>query len=132
MGRGINGPAIYAQATIEAGRAYHVVAVLAGDATGFNGTLTLYLNGVAVNTVSGAGQLYAHTGNIEIGSGGTTTLDINDDSGALGNFDGVLDDLSLYNTALSSNTVARPIFQDVIGQVGGGGRATGSLKVSNT
>ena len=105
-GVGSSGAPVYAQATIEAGQVYHVVAVLQGDATGFNGTLTLYLNGVAANTVSGVGQLYAHTGNIEIGSGGTTTLDINDDSGALGNFDGVLDDLSLYNTALSSNTVA--------------------------
>jgi hypothetical protein len=98
-------PAIYAQATVEAGETYHVVGVYAGNAA-TNGTLTLYINGVPVSTVGGVGELYNHSGNIEIGAGGTTTLDINGDSGALGYFDGVLDDLSLYNSALSSNTVA--------------------------
>jgi hypothetical protein len=98
-------PAIYAQAAIEAGQVYHVVGVFAGNAE-TNGTLTLYLNGVEVSTVGGVGELYNHSGNIEIGSGGTKTVDINGDSGALGFFDGVLDDLSLYDIALSSNAVA--------------------------
>jgi hypothetical protein len=66
--------------------------------------LSLYLNGVLVSTVGGVGELYNHSGDNEIGRGGN--LLHTGDSGTLANFDGVLDDLSLYNSALSSNTVA--------------------------
>ena len=96
-------PAIYAQTTVQAGQTYHVVGVFAGNAA-TNGTLSLYVNGTLVSTVGGVGELYNHSGDNEIGRGGN--LLHTGDSGNLGNFDGVLDDLSLYDTALSSNTVA--------------------------
>ena len=97
-------PAVYAQTSIQAGQTYHVVGVLDGDSVSTNGQLILYVNGVRVATAAGAGQLYAHTSNVQIGRG--TTLLHTGDSGTTATFDGVLDDLSLYNTALSSNTVA--------------------------
>ena len=96
-------PAIYAQTTIQAGQTYHVVAVLNGDPNGTTGHLILYVNGVAVSTVGGVGQLYPHTSDIEIGRG--TTLLHTGDSGVTAKFDGVLDDLSLYDVALSPATV---------------------------
>ncbi|HEV2692690.1 MAG TPA: LamG-like jellyroll fold domain-containing protein [Verrucomicrobiae bacterium] len=105
---GTTTPAVYAQAPIQAGQTYHVVGVFAGNAA-TNGTLTLYVNGVAVSTVGGVGELYNHSGDNEIGRGNTlihTSSSGNALNGVTANFDGVLDDLSLYDTALSSNTVA--------------------------
>jgi hypothetical protein len=98
-------PPVYVQTPIEAGQTYHVVGVFAGNAA-TNGTLTLYINGVPVAVTNGVGELYNHSGNIEIGAGGTTSLDAQGDQTALGYYDGVLDDLSLYDTALSANSVA--------------------------
>jgi hypothetical protein len=98
-------PAVFAQTPIQAGQTYHVVGVFAGNAA-TNGTLTLYLNGVPVAVTNGVGELYNHSGAIQIGAGGPTSLDAQGDQSALGYFDGVLDDLSLYDTALSSNSVA--------------------------
>jgi len=97
-------PAIYAQTTIQGGQTYHVVGVLNGDPVSTNGQLILYVNGVQVSSVGGVGQLYAHTSDVEIGRGGT--LLHTGDAGTTPTFSGVLDDLSLYNVALSSNTVA--------------------------
>lgn len=98
-------PPVYVQATIEAGQTYHVVGVYAGNAA-TNGTLTLYLNGVPVAVTNGVGELFNHSGAIEIGAGGPTSLDAQGDQSALGYYDGVLDDLSLYDVVLSSNSVA--------------------------
>jgi len=95
---------VYAQTTVQAGQTYHVVAVLNGDSVSTNGQLILYVNGAPVSTVSGVGQLYAHTSDIEIGRGGTLLHD--GSSGTTASFSGVIDDLSLYNVALSSNLVA--------------------------
>lgn len=115
-------PAIYAQTTVQAGQTYHVVGVYAGNAA-TNGTLTLYVNGVQVSSVGGVGLLYAHTGDNEIGRG--NNLVHTGDGGQLANFDGVIDDLSLYNTALTANTVAAH-YQDGINAL----TSSGALAVS--
>ena len=112
---------VYAQTTVQAGQTYHVVAVLNGDSVSTNGQLILYVNGVPVSTVGGAGQLYAHTSDIEIGRGGTLLHD--GSAGTTPTFSGVVDDLSLYNVALSSNTVALH-YQE--------GTNTANLLVTNT
>ena len=97
-------PAIFAQTPIQAAQTYHVVAVLDGDASGTTGNLILYLNGVEVSRVGGVGQLYNHTGDIRVGHG--NGLIHTGQSGDLGYFDGVLDDLSLYNRALTPGHIA--------------------------
>ena len=97
-------PPVYAQTAISAGQTYHVVGVLDGDPVSTNGNLILYVNGVEVSRAGGAGQLYAHSGDIEIARG--NTLLHTGDSGVTGYFDGVIDDLSLYDTALPASSVA--------------------------
>lgn len=97
-------PAVLAQTPIQSGQSYHVVGVFDGDPSGTNGSLILYVNGVEVARGGGAGQLYNHSGDIRIGAGNGRIH--TGESGNLGYFDGVLDDLSLYNLALSSNRVA--------------------------
>jgi hypothetical protein len=98
-------PPIYTQTTIQAGQTYHVVAVLAGDPVGTNGQLILYVNGVPVSTAGGVGQLYPHNGGVYVGRG--SLLLQTGDRGPNQTFDGVLDDFSIYDTALSAATVAQ-------------------------
>ena len=98
-------PSVYAETTVQAGLTYHVVAVLNGGTVTPNGQLILYVNGVPVSTANGAGQLYAHTGN-SVNIGRINGLLHTGDSGTSGTFSGVLDDLSLYDVALSASTVA--------------------------
>jgi hypothetical protein len=101
---GLTTPAIYIETPIQAGQTYHVVAVLNGDSISTNGQLILYVNGAQVGTAGGVGQLYAHTSDIEIARG--ATLLHTGVNGTTATFSGVIDDLSLYNTALASNLVA--------------------------
>jgi len=95
-------PPIFVQTTVQAGETYHVVAVYNGNAQ-TNGTISLYVNGVLAQSTNGVGLLYAHTGDNEIGRG--NNLLHTGDSGQSANYDGVLDDLSLYDSALSSGSV---------------------------
>jgi hypothetical protein len=97
-------PAVYALAPVQAGQTYHVVAVFDGDATGTNGNLIIYLNGVEAAHGGGVGQIYNHTGDIRIGHG--NGLIHTGQNGAFGYFDGVLDALTAFNRALSPQRVA--------------------------
>ncbi|MCW5557776.1 MAG: Ig-like domain-containing protein, partial [Verrucomicrobiae bacterium] len=97
-------PAVFVQTTIQVGQTYHAVAVQNGDATGVTGSLILYLNGVEVARTGDVGQIYAHTGDVQIGRG--NGIIHTGENGNLGYFDGVLDDLSAYNIALSAERVA--------------------------
>lgn len=112
-------PAVFVQHTVQVGQAYHVVAVFDGDATGTTGNLILYVNGVEVGRAPGAGQIYNHTGDVQIGRGNALTH--TGGSGDFGFFDGVLDDLSTYNKAL---TAARVTAHHQAGIGGGGGNST--------
>ncbi|HTD67186.1 MAG TPA: LamG-like jellyroll fold domain-containing protein, partial [Candidatus Limnocylindria bacterium] len=97
-------PAVFALAPVQAGVLYHVVAVFDGDSAGTNGNLILFLNGVEVARGGGVGQIYNHTGDIRIGHG--NGLIHTGQNGAFGYFDGVLDELTAYNRALSAVRVA--------------------------
>ena len=105
-------PPVYVQTTVQAGQTYHVVGVFNGNAQ-TNGTLSLYVNGVLVSTAGGVGLLYAHTGDNEIGKG--NNLLHTGDYSVLANYDGVLDDLSLYDTALSAGSVLQHYLTGVNG-----------------
>jgi len=102
------GAPVFVQSTIQVGKNYHVVAVYDGSTNVVNGkfagNLILYLNGVEVARTNGVGRIYNHTGDVQIGRG--NGLIHNGGSGDLGFFDGVLDELSAFNTALPANRVA--------------------------
>ena len=100
----LNNPATYVAYPVSTGVAYHVVAVLDGDANGTNGGLRLYLNSQLVaQLTSGVGQMYNHNGDVEIAQGNARShLNIN---GAWGAYDGVLDEISTYNSVLSTNRI---------------------------
>lgn len=103
---------------IAADTPYHLALVMDGAAA-FNedgeldGTMTGYLNGEAFGTVEGIGTLYAHTDPIHVGRTTQIHFDLDhsgdnpyatDGRGYF--FDGVVDDLALYNTALSAEQIA--------------------------
>ncbi|HOX03163.1 MAG TPA: Ig-like domain-containing protein [Candidatus Paceibacterota bacterium] len=95
----------YVAHPVQVGKLYHVVGVMDGDNTGLNGQLILYVNGVEVGRTNGIGQLYNHTDDVQIGRG---TVRIHTaQTGTLGYFDGVIDDVAYYNTALSAERISR-------------------------
>jgi PA14 domain len=83
---------------------YNVVGVLDGDTTGTNGELRLYVNGQLVSrSTNGVGQIYDHNGAVHIASGnGRSHLNV---SGQWGWLNGTEQDVSIYNTVLSSNDI---------------------------
>lgn len=72
-----------------------------------NGTLIGYLNGVQFATIPGAGRLFNHGGDIEIGRNGSTRYHdgTNNPSGNASSFQGRIDDVQLYNRALSPGAI---------------------------
>ncbi len=100
----LNFPATYVTYQVTTNVTYHVVGVLDGDANGTNGGLKLYVNGQLVAHLDhGVGQLYNHNGDVEIGQGNARSH-LNA-SGVFGAFDGTIDEVSTYNTVLSSNRI---------------------------
>ncbi len=95
---------VYVSTPVQTGQVYHVVAVLDGDKTGTAGELRLYLNGTLAGTAKGAGQLYNHSSNIQIGNG-TILLHDGVNPSNKSPFDGVIDELAIYNTALTTERV---------------------------
>jgi hypothetical protein len=97
-------PPVYITYPVTTNVTYHVVAVLDGDPVGTTGELRLYVNGeLAGRTTNGVGQIYDHNGSVHIGSGnGRSHLNV---SGQWGYFDGTEQDVSIYNTVLSSNAI---------------------------
>ena len=97
-------PPVYITYPVTTNTTYHVVAVLDGDTTGTLGELRLYVNGNLVGrTTNGVGQIYDHNGSVHIGGGnGRSHLNV---SGLWGYFDGTEQDVSIYNSVLSSNDI---------------------------
>jgi len=97
-------PAVYVTHTVRTNTTYHVVAVMDGRTDSRDGELRLYVNGELVSrSTNGVGQIYNHNGDVQIGRGNARThLDI---SAALGSFDGVIDEVSTYNQALSEDRI---------------------------
>ena len=83
---------------------YHVVSVLDGDTTGTNGELRLYVNGLlSGRSTNGVGQIYDHNGSVHIASGnGRSHLNV---SGQWGWFDGIEQDVAIYDTVLSASDI---------------------------
>jgi hypothetical protein len=100
----LNYPATYVTYPVTTGVTYHVVGVLDGDPNGRTGGLRLYVNGRQVAQITnGVGQLYNHNGDVEIGQGNARSH-LNA-SGVFGAYDGIIDEVSTYNTVLSSNRI---------------------------
>ena len=100
----LNNPATYVAYPVSTGVTYHVVAVFDGDPNGTNGGLRLYLNSQLVSQITnGVGQMYNHNGDVEIAQGNARShLNIN---GVWGAYDGVIDEISTYNSVLSTNRI---------------------------
>lgn len=100
---------------INIGQTYHAVIVYddVGNATGdaLDGTLTAYVNGVSIGGFNDVGRIFTHSDTAAIGRVSGTTLfhddTVNGSTGSPGNeyFDGVIDDVSIYNYALTSTQV---------------------------
>ncbi|MFP4058548.1 MAG: LamG-like jellyroll fold domain-containing protein [Candidatus Brocadiia bacterium] len=93
---------------IEADTKYMVNLVLRGDPTpfGFNGTLEGYLNGQLFAQRGGVGQLFSHGDDAGIGAMHQNAVFHDGDSGGNGFwFAGVLDEVALYNLALSQDVI---------------------------
>ena len=111
----------YISYPIVAGQTYNVVAVLDGNAS-FTGQLRLYVNGALVGTATGIGQIYKHPNyppafaHAYFHNVLGTNYTINPDdlvTYAAGSifwadvFDGVIDEFSVINSALSSTRIAQ-------------------------
>ena len=97
-------PPVYLTYPVTTNVTYHVVGVLDGDPVGTTGELRLYVNGALVGrTTNGVGQIYDHNGSVHIAGGnGRSHLNV---SGLWGYFDGTEQDISVYNSVLSSNDI---------------------------
>lgn len=122
------GAAVVARTTVSVGETYHVVAVFDGDAAGLNGSLILYVDGVEVNRATGAGRIFNHTGDIRIAHG--NAIIHTGESGDFGYFDGVIDELSVFNKALSGTRVAE-LYQAAQQRPEPGGSLIAGVRVQN-
>ncbi len=115
----------FVKAPIEADTPYHLALVYDGDEDGFEGTLTGYLNGESMGTVEGLGRLFAHTDDTHIGGGMQTLFE----DGGVGTdvdlelrfFEGVIDDVALYNRALSAGRIGVHLGNEVSADLNGDG-----------
>jgi hypothetical protein len=99
---------LFVSTDIEAGTTYMVDLVLDCDLSAFGGTLKGYIDGLLFGTASGAGRLLYHPGQAAIGAMRNDSL-FSPDSGVAGDgfsFEGVIDEVSLYNYALGEGQVA--------------------------
>ena len=97
------------KSTVKLGHVYHLTFVLVGDESGdLEGTLTGYLNGRSIGTVSGVHMLHSHGDDSAFANMWTNAVDHNGDlngTGGLG-FTGVIDDAVFYHKSLTAEQVA--------------------------
>jgi len=84
---------------------YHVVLVMDGDASGTSGAITGYLNGVSIGQQVGVGRLWNHNPAVIGDAVAGTRFHDNNTSTTNRDFDGQIDEVALYNTALSAAQV---------------------------
>ncbi|REJ68876.1 MAG: LamG domain-containing protein [Planctomycetota bacterium] len=90
---------------IQVGEVYHVVLVMDGDAAGTTGTIEGFLNGQSFGSSSGVGRLWNHNP-AEIGDANAgVRFHDNNTSSSNREFDGYIDEVALYNVALSSTRI---------------------------
>ena len=104
---GTDAAATAVQTPVTAGQAHQIVLRMDGDDAGTDGSVTGYLDGRPFGQVYGVGQLFEHSDAAAIGKQAGTTLyhDGASSSGDQNYFVGVIDDVSLYNTALRTDRV---------------------------
>lgn len=98
---------VYVNRPIESETTYHAAMVMDGDPNGFTGTFTGYLNGIPFGTRQGVGQIFNHGDDMGIG-GMDTNIWLVDGTNPGGDglyFAGVIDEVALYNTALTAAQV---------------------------
>lgn len=96
--------AVWCEATIRINQTYHAVAVMDGNnSPALEGLLALYINGQIADRETGVGRIYNHSGDIRIGDGNYRRHD--NRNGDTGHFGGLIDELALYNKALSSTRI---------------------------
>lgn len=113
------------KAEIEADTPYHLALVMDGDEDGFEGTVTGYLNGESMGVVDGIGRLFGHTDDTHIGGGMQTLFE----DGGVGTdvdlelrfFEGIIDDVALYNRALSAGRIGVHLGNPVSADLNGDG-----------
>ncbi len=95
-------PVFVGGGNIQAGQPAHVVGVMNGVASNdLSGTLKLYVNGELVDETEGVGQLFDHGGDVDIAE----VADLTHTEVGTGNLNGTIDELALYNTALSPERI---------------------------
>ncbi len=94
---------VFLSTPIQAGSDYHVAFVF----DSLTDSVTLYVNGVVVDTGSNVATWGNHGGDIGIGAfnGGTRFYNAGQTSGNIRAFDGVIDEVALYNAALSGTEI---------------------------
>jgi len=98
---------IFVSTPIEANATYMVDLVLDGVTTGLTGTLIGYLNGEPFDSQSGMSMLWSHGNDCAIGAMIESAV-LWDGTNVSGNglwFNGVIDDVSLYNSVLSPEQI---------------------------
>jgi len=96
---------------VNAGDWNHVALVLDGGPIVANGALTAYLNGSPVGSAQGS-QLWSHSGDVSIGGSGGNSVYPDGNSSAGYNFGGLIDDVRIYNTAVTAQDIAELAGQD--------------------
>jgi hypothetical protein len=94
---------VFVSTPVAANTTYHVVAVMDQP----SGTFTLYVNGAQAAQAGGVGRLFGHGGDVGIG-GQNDDGRYHDRGDAAGDkffFDGVIDDVSIYNLSLTAAQV---------------------------
>eukprot|EP00931_Biecheleriopsis_adriatica_P030525 TRINITY_DN1799_c0_g1_i2.p1 TRINITY_DN1799_c0_g1~~TRINITY_DN1799_c0_g1_i2.p1 ORF type:complete len:1902 (+),score=314.24 TRINITY_DN1799_c0_g1_i2:62-5767(+) len=98
-------------ATVEAGKEYHIALVLDGNPDGQDdtndGTLSGFINGISFGSASGSGVLRRHTGRVCMAGSrsGGLWADGSRFAGGEAYFTGSLDEVAIYNAALSPETL---------------------------
>ena len=115
----------FVSTAIESNTPYHLALVMEGDEDGFEGSIKGYLNGELFGEVDGIGRIFAHTDDIAIGGVRAQTLFDNgllgDDAPDLRFFQGVIDEVALYNRALTEGRIAIHFGDDISGDINGDG-----------
>lgn len=94
--------------TVERGRTYHAVMVMDGDNAGFTGELRAYLNGSEVGSRTGVGLFFNAGDDAGIGAINQNSV-VKEDNRGVGYgdpFNGLIDEFSYYNLALTGEQVA--------------------------
>ncbi|QDU89457.1 hypothetical protein Pla175_28470 [Pirellulimonas nuda] len=90
---------------VTTGAVYHVVLVMRGDDSDLSGVLIGYLNGASFGQRSGVGRLWNHNPAVIAGAAADTRFHDGNTNSNAREFDGRVDEVALYNRALTQAEV---------------------------